>query len=288
MFYVAGMPALLMGFAGKVIPESPKWLRSRGKIDEAVKAENLLWGGAESTAAQDDTSKIEESEALLKSESATANWIEALFDPRYRKGVWVGALLFFAQQFAGINAVIYFSTPLFAAAGLRNAVLGSVAVSAVNIGGTLVSTKVLDKSGRKPLLQKSFLGMGACCVFLSFAALNPTLPISSYVSLFGTLLYIFAFGFGVGPIPGLLASELNSERVRGKAMSFAFLSHWFFNFCIGQGFLPVVEKVGISLVWSFFAAVCFISSALTQKYIIETKGKSFAEIEKEMGTGKVF
>ena len=288
MFYVAGMPALLMGFAGKVIPESPKWLRSRGKIDEAVKAENLLWGGVESTAAQDDTSKIEESEALLKSESATANWIEALFDPRYRKGVWIGALLFFAQQFAGINAVIYFSTPLFAAAGLRNAVLGSVAVSAVNIGGTLVSTKVLDKSGRKPLLQKSFLGMGACCVFLSLAALNPTLTISSYVSLFGTLLYIFAFGFGVGPIPGLLASELNSERVRGKAMSFAFLSHWFFNFCIGQGFLPVVEKVGISLVWSFFAAVCFISSALTQKYIIETKGKSFAEIEKEMGTGKVF
>ena len=97
-----------LGFAGKVIPESPKWLRSRGKIDEAVKAENLLWGGAESTAAQDDTSKIEESEALLKSESAMANWIEALFDPRYRKGVWIGAPLFFAQQFAGINAVITF------------------------------------------------------------------------------------------------------------------------------------------------------------------------------------
>jgi hypothetical protein len=100
--------------------------------------------------------------------------------------------------------------------------------------------------------------------------------------LFGTLLYIFAFGVGVGPIPGLLAGELNSERVRGKAMSFAFLSHWCFNFCIGQGFLPVVEKVGISLVWSFFAAVCFISSALTHKYIIETKGKSFSEIDKEM------
>jgi MFS family permease len=247
-----------------------------------VKAENLLWGGSEISSTSDGTSRNDQSETLLKSENVTANWIEALFDPRYRKGVWTGALLFFAQQFAGINAVIYFSTPLFAAAGLRNAVLGSVAVSAVNICGTLVSTKVLDKSGRKPLLKKSFLGMGSCCIFLSLAALNPTLTISSYVSLFGTLLYIFAFGVGVGPIPGLLAGELNSERVRGKAMSFAFLSHWCFNFCIGQGFLPVVEKVGISLVWSFFAAVCFISSALTHKYIIETKGKSFSEIDKEM------
>ena len=279
MFYFAGMPALLLGFVAKVIPESPKWLRSRGRIQEAVKAESLLWGNS---SASNSSAAIDMEKSTPTTERGMASWYDALFDPRYRKGVWIGAFLFLAQQFAGINAIIYFSTPIFVAAGLRNAVLGSVAVSVVNIAGTLVSTKVLDKSGRIPLLKKSFLGMGTCCAVLALAAMNPTSSISSYVSLFGTLFYIFSFGLGVGPIPGLLAAELNSEKVRGKAMSFAFLSHWGFNFCIGQGFLPAVQKFGIATVWAFFSAVCFISFALAQKYLIETRGKSFEEIEKLM------
>ena len=60
----------------------------------------------------------------------------------------------------------------------------------------------------------------------------------------GTLAYMVCFGLGCGPIPGLLSSEIFSPRIRGNAMSLCFVTHWVFNFVIGQTFLPVVQAVG--------------------------------------------
>jgi hypothetical protein len=36
-----------------------------------------------------------------------------MFGPRFQKGVMMGIILFAIQQFAGINALVYFSTSVF-------------------------------------------------------------------------------------------------------------------------------------------------------------------------------
>jgi hypothetical protein len=59
----------------------------------------------------------------------------ALIDPRYIKVVAIGAALFAFQQFAGINAVFYFSSTVFRAAGMTSDVAASVSVGAVNLLG---------------------------------------------------------------------------------------------------------------------------------------------------------
>ena len=41
----------------------------------------------------------------------------------------------------GINAVIYFSSAMFEAAGVQNAVAASVAVCAINLFGTLIRSR---------------------------------------------------------------------------------------------------------------------------------------------------
>ena len=48
----------------------------------------------------------------------------------------IGAALFAFQQFAGINAVFYFSTTVFRKAGVTSDVFASVLVGAVNLFGT--------------------------------------------------------------------------------------------------------------------------------------------------------
>lgn len=77
----------------------------------------------------------------------------------YGTVVTVGMALFLFQQFAGINAVVYFSTNVFRSAGIASDVAASALVGAANVIGTTVASSLMDKQGRKKLLMGSFSGM---------------------------------------------------------------------------------------------------------------------------------
>lgn len=54
------------------------------------------------------------------------------------------------------------------------------------------------------------------------------------------------------------------------------------NFVIGLLFLSVVEKVGVSVVYLVFGAVCLCGILYVSKNVVETKGRSLEEIEREL------
>ena len=68
----------------------------------------------------------------------------------------------------------------------------------------------------------------------------------------------------------------------GFALSAAMVTHWIFNFAIGQLFLPAVTNFGISKVYLFFTAVCYATVIFARSQLIETKGRSLEEIEAAM------
>lgn len=65
-------------------------------------------------------------------------------------------------------------------------------------------------------------------------------------------------------------------------MSLALAAHWTFNFGIGQLFLPAASKFGLSSVYLFFAFVCATTVLYTRSQVVETKGLSLEEIEKQL------
>jgi hypothetical protein len=105
----------------------------QGRIAEAETSARRLWG----------TAKLESALADLKESnsdagaSEDASWGD-LFSRRYRKVVGVGMSLFLFQQFAGINAVVYFSTNVFRSAGIASDVAASALVGAANVIGTIL------------------------------------------------------------------------------------------------------------------------------------------------------
>ena len=271
MFLYAAIPGALQLFLMTVVPESPGWLRRKGQVAKAEAAEIALWG--EPSADIDSGDDKGEKDAPLSE----------LFAPSNRKQITIGTALFFLQQMSGINAVIYFSSSMFAAAGVTNAVAASVAVCAINVFGTLCSGQFLDRMGRKPLLVFSFCGMASSCIVIAAAMkAQATWPLAGSVAVGGTLMYMTCFGLGCGPIPGLLSSEIFSPRIRGSAMSLCFVTHWVFNFVIGQAFFPVVEAVGGPTVFLVFSAVCVAAAFFVQTQVLETKGKTLDMIQKEI------
>lgn len=129
----------------------------------------------------------------------------------------MGVSLFLLQQFAGINAIVYFSSAVFTEAGIANATIASAAVGLMNILGTVVAGSFMDKAGRKQLLSGSFFGMGTAMLMLAASMTIPALKVlSGPIALVGTLGYILAFALGCGPVPALLASEVFPMKVRSR------------------------------------------------------------------------
>eukprot|EP00250_Pteridium_aquilinum_P008877 c18277_g3_i1 orf=114-1754(+) len=277
MFWLAVIPAFLMGVGMFFAPESPRWLFKQGKVVETETAIKKLWGKG----------KIETTIASLRAGSSEsggedAGWMD-LFSSRYRKVVTVGAALFLFQQFAGINAVVYYSTAVFRSAGITSDVAASALVGAANVLGTVVASSLMDKQGRKKLLIISFLGMALSMLVLSLGLSLPSLAAySGTLAVLGTVSYILAFSLGAGPVPALLLPEIFASKIRAKAVSLSLGVHWVTNFMIGLYFLSAVNKFGVSTVYQGFAAVCVVAALYISQNVVETKGKSLEEIEREL------
>jgi len=269
MFGASAAPAAALFVLAGAIPESPAWLARAGRGSEAATVAAQLWGADAALAAAPDGEDAK---------AAPAAWSE-LFSAPYARATLIAAGLFVIQQFAGINAVVYFSNAVFREAGLGNDTLASALVGAVNVAGTAFAARALDRAGRRPLLVASFGGMGAAMALLAAALSVPALaPVAGTLALLGTLAYVAAFAAGAGPVPSLLVAELYPPRLRGRAQSLAMGTHWVCNFAVGQCFLAAVASVGVGAVYAAFAAVCAFGAAFVALRLPETRGRSYEEV----------
>ncbi|KAJ8567460.1 hypothetical protein K7X08_019668 [Anisodus acutangulus] len=277
MFGIALIPSVLLALGMAFSPESPRWLYQQGRISEAETSIKRLYGKEKVAEVMGDL----EASAQGSSEP-DAGWLD-LFSSRYWKVVSIGAALFLFQQLAGINAVVYYSTAVFRSAGISSDVAASALVGAANVFGTTVASSLMDKQGRKSLLLISFTGMAASMMLLSLSFTWKVLaPYSGTLAVLGTVLYVLSFSLGAGPVPALLLPEIFASRIRAKAVALSLGMHWITNFFIGLYFLSVVTKFGISTVYLGFASVCLLAVMYIAGNVVETKGRSLEEIEREL------
>nr|KAJ0209480.1 hypothetical protein LSAT_V11C400197690 [Lactuca sativa] len=133
---------------------------------------------------------------------------------------------------------------------------------------------LMDKLGRKGLLLGSFMGMSSMINRVTEWAMSMGMQAvagSSLVS--GSVL---SFAMGVGPVPGLLLSEIFPSRIRAKAMAICMAV---INFFVGLLFLRMLEKLGPLILYTAFVSFCLVGFLFVRKNVVETKGKTLQEIE---------
>lgn len=277
MFGISAVPAVLLALGMALSPESPRWLFQQGKFSEAEKSIKTLYGKERVADVMTDLTVASQGSA-----EPEAGWFD-LFSSRYWKVVSVGVALFFFQQMAGINAVVYYSTAVFRSAGIASDVAASALVGASNVFGTTIASSLMDRQGRKSLLITSFFGMAASMLLLSLSFTWKVLaPYSGTLAVLGTVCYVLSFSLGAGPVPALLLPEIFASRIRAKAVALSLGMHWAANFVIGLYFLSFVNKFGISSVYLGFSVICLSAVLYIAANVVETKGRSLEEIERAL------
>ena len=265
------IPSALFLVALFLVPESPRWLASKNREDEAMKILEKVNGKMAATVVMADIKKT------LNEEQGT---IRELFAPGLRTAMIIGVFLALFSQITGINAIIYYAPEIFKSVGFGtdSALLQTVIIGITNTVFTFVAIKYIDKLGRRKLLLIGVTGMIVCLLGVGTVFY---LQLSS-----GPLLLIFILGFiasfgcSLGPIPWVIMSEIFPTKTRGIAMSIATLTLWIGVVLITQLTPVLLSEVGGAVTFWIFGANSILLLLFTYKMIPETKGKTLEEIEK--------
>ena len=265
-------PALLFFSIIFFIPESPKWLIVKGKLD---KASGVL-------------AKIYASDAEVKEEIATTQtslkgetkgaWSD-LLKPGILLAVIAGSAIAILGQFMGVNAVLYYGPKIFADAGFDNPMFSTVLVGVVNCVTTILAVFIIDKVGRKQLIYWGVSGMILCLVAIGvYFAWGAALGLGNGFMLTFFLAYVFCCAISISAIVFVLLSEMYPNSVRGRAMSIAGFALWIGTYLIGQ-LTPILLGWSQAGTFFIFAVMCVPYMLIMWKVIPETTGKTLEEIE---------
>ncbi|MBT1706480.1 sugar porter family MFS transporter [Fulvivirgaceae bacterium PWU20] len=264
------IPAVLFLLLLFIVPESPRWLVKKGKDDEAFDTLEKVNGTAEGE------NVLNEIKETLGQEVGT---LSDLFSRRLRPALVIGIVLALFSQITGINAIIYYAPEIFKSVGFASdsALLQTVLIGAINTLFTFVALWLIDRAGRKTLLQWGVAGM-VVCLFAVGVCFHYNLTSGPWLILF-ILAYIAFFASSLGPIPWVLISEIFPTRTRGIAMSFCTVILWVGVLAITQ-FTPwLLENAGGASTFWIFMLNAIVLLWFVWKRAPETKQRTLEEIE---------
>jgi sugar porter (SP) family MFS transporter len=271
MIGIMAFPAFFYTVIVFKIPESPRWLLSKSRIDEAKTILQKI----------DPLANIEDliSELHIGGNENENQKNENIFLKKYRFPLMLAFLIAFFNQFSGINAFLYYAPRIFAEAGLGEsaALISSVGIGLINLLFTLFGVFLIDKLGRRVLMFVGSVGYIISLGLVSVAFFLKWQGIQVPVFLF---LFIASHAIGQGAVIWVFISEIFPNHLRAGGQAFGSSVHWILAAVIPSMIPFLFSTIGAGTVFLIFTVMMVFQLIFVIFMMPETKGKTLEELQK--------
>ncbi|WP_231739275.1 sugar porter family MFS transporter [Novosphingobium sp. FSW06-99] len=266
-FGITALPALVLAALLYAIPNSPRWLAVKGRIDEA----RAVLGQIGNADIAGELASYARQHTAAAGEKIRLSW------RRHARPITLAVLVAFFNQMSGINAILYYLNDIFAAAGFGkvSSDLQSVIIGATNLVFTVLALSVIDRVGRKTLLLIGSVGLVASLTGVAFIELTGTHQALLLPMLIG---FIAAFAFSQGAIIWVYIAEVFPTEVRARGQGLGCSTHWLMDALIATAF-PIIAAYSKGLPFVVFAVAMAIQFVVVLKFFPETKGIALEDME---------
>ncbi|WP_315821380.1 sugar porter family MFS transporter [Paraflavitalea speifideaquila] len=268
MVGLGAVPSLLFLVGVAWLPESPRWLLTKGYQPKAALILARIGG---SDYAKDTLQGM----APVVSNNNKVNYA-AVWERSVLPAVIIGIGLAVFQQFCGINVVFNFTTTIFESVGFNqdDQLKQTVFVGVINLAFTFLAMWQVDKIGRKPLML--FGAAGLAFLYLVSAFL---LQRGSPAAAWTLLAAIATYAMSLAPVTWVLISEIFPDKVRGVATSVAVIALWLSYALLVFTFPILARNMGAYTPFYIYAGICLVGFWFVRRKVKETKGKSLEDLE---------
>ncbi|CAJ0610574.1 unnamed protein product [Cylicocyclus nassatus] len=285
LIYIAEI-AIILAFSVFLpfLPETPGFLVQRG-AQEAAKRSLMFYHKCSASEAEKHLMHIKEEQ---KQHTKIFTMMDIMRKKSLRKKALIGVVVTFAMSFSGVSVINAYAVEILRSTGLTSlqASLANVTIAVVSMIAIVISSTVIDKFGRRPLLLVAFTGC-LLCNFLIFSLMftfdKYGHNILGFILIFVICLFIIFFAIGPGPLCYFINAELVGQAARSGAQSWASVVQMLSRFMIITTFLPMRNKIGDA--WSYlilFVAPVIASIVFLYFKLPETKNKTPLEVEEVM------
>ncbi|ODV93364.1 hypothetical protein PACTADRAFT_51964 [Pachysolen tannophilus NRRL Y-2460] len=260
------------------LPDTPRFLISKGKIDEAEKVLKKTYNSASDDLIKTKIEELNNLNKILPGNNPlqkTWNGIKEIHRvPSNFRGLIIACGLQGIQQFTGWNSLMYFSSTIFEAIGFQDSTAVSIIIAGTNFIFTIVAFFVIDRVGRRRILLIGIPGMIIMLVLcsISFHFIDITFSGSTavidnsdgsvsgwgIVVIVAMICFAASYAVGIGNVPWQ-QSELFPQSVRAVGASYATATNWAGSLVIASTFLTMLQNITPTGTFALFAAIGVVS-----------------------------
>ncbi|MDK1328183.1 sugar porter family MFS transporter [Arthrobacter sp. zg-Y1143] len=279
MLVVATLPAIALWIGISFVPESPRWLASKGRFAETLAALRRIRSEEDAQAEHDEV------RTLAEKDSAETGTLRDFAEPWLLRVLLIGMGLSIVQQITGVNAIMYYGTQILEDAGFGTeaALTANIANGVVSVAAAIFGIWLLGRVRRRHMLMTGLIGTGSSLLLIGLVSLFVAEgDARGYIILALTVLFLGFQQGAVSPVTWLMLSEIFPLKVRGLGIGLSVFVQWMTNFAVGFSFPILMDAIGISKTFFIFVVLGLLALVFVRRFVPETRGQSLEQVEAQL------